>query len=70
MSKNPQEMGTAVAEAVAGVGVAIAAIVLAIKQQPGFDSAAFDEKIEKLLKQPELSSITRSTLEATLDRTY
>lgn len=50
----------------ADVGLAVAAIVFAIKQQPGFDVAAYDSKIESLVADPDLSKTIRAILQATL----
>lgn len=51
---------------VADVGLAVAAIVHALKLQPGFDVAGYDSKIESLAADPDLSKTIRSILQATL----
>ncbi len=66
MSTNAKQLEVVLGTLIADVGLAVSAVVLAIKQQPGFDTAAYDSKIEAVLGTPDLSLTIRAILEATL----
>ncbi|WAT28975.1 hypothetical protein [Pseudomonas sp. GXZC] len=66
MSINEKQLEVVLTTLLADVGLAVAAIVLAIKRQPGFDVAAYDADIETLLAIPDRSKTFRTILETTL----
>lgn len=50
------------------VSLAIVAIVKTLKKQPGFDAAAYDSEISRLLEQDDLPSLMRKILDVTLEK--
>lgn len=58
----------AVAQNLGEVSLAIAAIVHAIKKQPGFDVSAYDSEISRLLKNDDVPLLMRKLLDVTLEK--
>lgn len=58
----------AIAEPLGEVTLALTAIVLALKNQPGFNISAYDAEISSLLANEGIPSLMRQILEGTLDK--
>ena len=62
-----KSVGEGVGEAVSEIVTAFLVITHAIKQQPGFDVSAFENRIKQVLRDsPEKDSLTANILKASL----
>jgi hypothetical protein len=62
----PNELGKAVGEILREVTLGIGSIVEILKQQPGFDVAAYDNAVRHLLTMPDLPFATSEVLKSTI----
>ena len=69
MSSSEKQFDVVSSENVAEVALAIATIVHIIKEQPAFDSALYDQRVQSILDQTEreISPILRAVLEITIN---
>ncbi len=62
------EMTQAVGQVIGEILVVIGQVVSALRQQPGFDNAAFDEALSKLKGQPDVSMLQQHALQMLLEQ--
>lgn len=69
MSSSEKQFDAASSKNVADVALAIATIVHIIKEQPAFDSALYDQRVQSILDQTEreISPILRAVLEISIN---
>ncbi|MHA3771391.1 hypothetical protein ACXR0O_07630 [Verrucomicrobiota bacterium sgz303538] len=72
---NPEEtqdpnaqMTEAVGQVIGEILVIVGQVVSALRQQPGFDNAAFDEALRGIKSRPETSMLQQHALQMLLDR--
>lgn len=72
---NPEEtedqndqMTEAVGQVIGEILVIIGQVVSALRQQPGFDSSAFDEALRGIQAKPDISMLQQHALQMLLDQ--
>ncbi len=65
--ENLKHMAEAVGQPLGDVLVVFLALVNALRKQPGFAEARFQQEIQELLRRPWITDIQRQALQALLD---